>query len=346
MLLSFVIQKGTGFKFFSHRCRKRRFGSNLQTAGIPSPKESGHDDNLFWLPGTDGKNSYRLGYRHVPASNDTEPIAILFCNGFRSAMTGGTKAIALEDHCSKRGWEFCSFDYRGHGMSTGVFEDFTMSDWVRDASDILNGVLLPSGKHEKKKKRVVVVGSSMGAWISIHLALQFNTRTFKINGNKQRNLPIGGILGIAAAPDFLQDLYSSSTAQERAEWEKSGLIHRSSRYGDPYPISYGLIKDAAQNWGILPSTKAITSFESSAPAPTVEKHLFVGCPVQLLHGKRDKDVSWKKSEELARLLEGSENTALENRLTLIDDGDHRLSRPQDIKLILDTLDNMVTNLSR
>ena len=147
-----------------------------------------------------------------------------------------------------------------------------------------------------------------------------------------------GILGIAAAPDFIQDIYSSSTLEKQVEWKENGVAYVPSRYGDPYPITWKLIQNAAQNWRILPSTK------TAKPAAKTAK-LSVHCPVHLIHGKRDEDISWKKSMELSKLLlqKGSNQDGNEGGdiLTLIEDGDHRLSRPQDIELMLKTLDSMV-----
>lgn len=260
-------------------------------------------------------------------------------------MTSGTKAVALEDFCSKKEWEFCSFDYRGHGLSSGKFEDCTLTDWIRDASDILDHVLLTT---KEDRKRVVLVGSSMGAWISIHLALRYNKSGSGNSTKAECPVPIAGILGIASGPDFLQDFYSLSSVEQKAEWKSNGIVHLPSRYGDPYPIPWSLVEDAAQHWGILLSTKPILSKESP-----VASELSVRCPVRLLHGKCDEDISWEKSDELVSLLKGSipennkskyatgSNDAI---LTLIDDGDHRLSRPQDIELLLFKLDELVTSI--
>lgn len=407
LLLVSGVRKGLGFSLPSDCCRQRkplailyrsgftpRFGGTM-SSNVRDENESKHDgdDGISWLSGKDDSkgSSYRLAYRRVLAAPnndgvgsgqngiDDEPhhqihTAILFCNGFRSAMTGGTKAVALEDHCRQKGWDFCSFDYRGHGLSSGKrFEDCTLTDWIRDASGILDRIVLLSEEdiQNNRKKRVILVGSSMGAWISIHLALRYNGSLSqnKYNSNNNINteynfpetteeLPISGILGIASAPDFLQDFYSSATVEAQTEWKANGVAHLPSRYGDPYPISWNLVEDAARNWGILPSTKPIPSIEPSATAT----QLSVRCPVRLLHGNCDEDVSWKKSEELSKLLEGSKtavpessnlsnssndikNTKSKNNIfTLIEEGDHRLSRPQDIELLLETLDEMVMNL--
>ena len=283
-------------------------------------------DGVSWLVSKDG--AYRLAYHRVPTSNNNAQPAVLFCNGFRSAMTGGTKVVALQEHCRERGWEICAFDYRGHGLSSGVVEDCTLSDWIRDASKMLDFLV------GNQNKRVVLVGSSMGAWIAIHLALKYNNQNFKDGPI------IAGILGIASAPDFLQDLFASSTEEQQAEWRTRGILKLPSRYGDPYPIPWNLVKDAEQHWGILPTTQSVSLTRESSGATN---QLSVCCPVRLLHGKCDEDISWTKSKQLLDLLNESEGND-DTILTLIEDGDHRLSRPQDIELLLDTLDDMMENL--
>jgi pimeloyl-ACP methyl ester carboxylesterase len=372
LLVSGVVRRGLGLCLSTETVNFHRWGSASACGGrhrksdcllgatrsSEDQYESGSMEGISWLSGKDSKGSYRLAYRHVlPSINKSgsPTTAVLFCNGFRSAMTGGTKAIALEEHCQQRGWEFCSFDYRGHGLSSGSnFEECTLTDWIRDASDMLDRVLLPS-KEKNRRKRVILVGSSMGAWISTHLALRYNNRSTTNADESLRRPAICGILGIAAAPDFLQDLYFSSTAEIQATWRANGVIRLPSSYGEPYPISWSLLEDAARCWGILPSTKAIPSVE--LPVSADRASLSVHCPVRLLHGRCDEDVSWEKSQELSFLLKGCEAAAPEcgnndNKtnsrannndvvLTLIEDGDHRLSRPQDVQLLLDTLDDMV-----
>jgi pimeloyl-ACP methyl ester carboxylesterase len=147
----------------------------------------------------------------------------------------------------------------------------------------------------------------MGAWITLHLALLHPDR-------------IAGILGIAAAPDFVQDLYASSTTNQREEWKRNGVVYLPTQYdSDPYPFTWKLIKNAQAHWGLLDGT--------SIP---------IRCPVRLLHGQCDEDISWKKSLELTEKLEAEDVT-----LTLIKSGDHRLSRPQDLELIYLALDDLV-----
>ena len=396
LLLISGVYSGFGFSLPMACCRNqgfRGFGLGSKISGMictnHSIRAKAHrsdeirENNVSWLFGKDSKGSYRLAYHHVLASDNedrdgfdqeasTDQIAVLFCNGIQSVMTGGTKVNALEMHCRKRGWECCAFDYRGHGLSSGVFRDCTLTDWIRDASNILDRILLSSDACPRRRKRVILVGSSMGAWISLHLAMRFNRLVSENSGGSNGTTeyeaktaikqPIGGIIGIAAGIDFLQDLYSSSTEQEQADWRANGVAFIPSRYGDPYPISWDLVENAARNWGILPSTKPILpadSFSASAPS-TASSKLTVGCPVRLLHGRCDDDVSWEKSLELSNLLkgigmDGDEKQIIKDNiegadstsqvvLTLIEDGDHRLSRPQDIDLLLDALDEMVLDV--
>lgn len=345
----------------------------------------GHGRDVSWLVvEDDARGPFRLAYRHrralaVPCHVDCDGapsttaaaqadgesarrIAVLFCNGFRSAMTGGTKARALEDHCARRGWDFCAFDYRGHGRSAGArFEECTLTDWIADAARVLDVLRAPGGgrREARASPAVVLVGSSMGAWIALHLASRRNHGRGGGGRSDAAARPVGGILGIAAAHDFLQDLYASSSPERRAAWRAEGVARFPSRYGDPYPVTWKQLEDAWVHWGVgrsvgpLPTEASATPSRVGAAAAT----LSVRCPVRLLHGKRDQDVSWRKSRELLDLLKESKTPVSENGdhrgstdvdadLTLIEDGEHRLSRPQDVDLILATLDDMVTGLEQ
>lgn len=254
------------------------------------------NQEVAWLQSHE--NECRLAYAYEKGASP----AVLFCSGFQSSMTG-TKAVALEGYCRELGLAFCRFDYRGHGASTGNFEDCTLTHWIEDTSNILDRVL---SSHEK----IILVGSSMGGWVSLHLALQHPDR-------------IGGILGIAAAPDFFQDLYTTSTTTQREEWRTKGVVRLPTQYdASPYPVSWRLIQDAQEHWGLLDGGK-------TRPIP-------VRCPVRLLHGQCDEDVSWKKSLELAERLETDDAI-----VTLIKSGDHRLSRPQDLERMFAALDELI-----
>ena len=145
--------------------------------------------------------------------------AVVFLGGFMSDMTG-TKAMFLEGWARARGRGFVRFDYSGHGVSEGRFEDGCIGDWLADARAVLDTVPGP----------VVAVGSSMGGWISLLLA---------------RDMPakIAGLVTIAAAPDFTDGMWAEFSEAQRAEVTERGVTLRPSDYGAPYPITRRLIED-------------------------------------------------------------------------------------------------------
>lgn len=213
---------------------------------------------------------------------------ILFCTGFKSDMTG-SKALALEAFARAGGQAFVRFDYSGHGQSGSAFEDGCISDWREDALHVLDA--LTTGL-------VVLVGSSMGAWIALLLAIARPER-------------IRGLVGVAAAPDFTERLiWQQFTDAQRAEMAANGRVAVPNCYGDePYIITQKLIEDGRKHLLL------------HAPIP-------VSCPIRLLHGTADADVPWQISREI---LEKAAST--DAQLTLIKNGNHRLSAPNDIELI-------------
>ncbi|MEO3432558.1 alpha/beta hydrolase [Inquilinus sp. CAU 1745] len=230
-----------------------------------------------------------LAYASLPASGSTLP-GLVFLGGFRSDMTG-VKATALEAFCAARGQPFLRFDYRGHGASGGRFEEATVGDWVSDALAMIDGAT--SGP-------LILVGSSMGAWIAVLAAIARPKR-------------IAGLVGIASAPDFTEDLiHDRLTAGQKAELARAGVLRRPSVYDtEPYPITSRLIEDGRERLVLR------------APIP-------LAIPLRLVHGLADPDVPWVQSR---RLLEAWE--CADARLTLVKDGDHRLSREQDLSLMMD-----------
>jgi esterase/lipase len=257
-------------------------------------------------------NGVYYQYADVPVSSDQKGLAVLFCNGFRSSMNG-TKAIMLEEHCKSKVIPYCRFDYRGHGQSDPQsFLDLTLSDWIHDAETILVNVLF------QEHNKVLLVGSSMGAWISIHLALR--------NPHK-----IAGIVGIATAVDFTQhSLYEKATETQREDWNTQGIAHFHSEYEyKTYPITWQLIQDAKEKWMLMDQNNSS------------HQKIDIRCPIHLLHGKRDNDISWEVSLKL------TERVATDDAiLTLIKDGDHRLSRPKDIRQIMAAVDEMLHCLTQ
>jgi pimeloyl-ACP methyl ester carboxylesterase len=153
----------------------------------------------------------------------------------------------------------------------------------------------------------VVVGSSMGGWIMLLLALARPAR-------------IAGLIGIAAAPDFTEDLvWHELSAAQRTQMMTDGVVEIPSDYdGPPMRLSRHLIEDGRAN-------------------QILGRPIDIGCPVRLLHGQRDASVPWQRSLLIAERLTSPDVTTI-----LVKDGDHRLSRPQDLALLIQTLDEMIT----
>jgi pimeloyl-ACP methyl ester carboxylesterase len=210
---------------------------------------------------------------------------VVFLGGFKSDMTG-TKAMALEDFCRHCGQAFLRFDYRGHGASSGRFEDGTIGAWTADAVFCLDR--LTRGPQ-------VLVGSSMGGWIMLLAALKRGAR-------------IHGLVGIAAAPDFTEDLiWDNLMPAERATLMRDGVLAQPSAYSEePYRITRDLIDEGRRHLVLR------------APIP-------IARPVRLLHGLDDADVPWETSLRLAERLESGHVT-----VTLVKGGDHRLSSETDL----------------
>jgi pimeloyl-ACP methyl ester carboxylesterase len=225
----------------------------------------------------------RLAYHHVQGGGPT----VLFCGGFTSDMTG-TKALALEIWCRAQDLAYARFDYSGHGRSSGRFEDGTIGAWAEDALTIVDQVAAGP---------LIVVGSSMGGWIMLLVALARPER-------------VQALLGIAAAPDFTEDLLlPEATQEQRRDLERQGFWMQPSAYGEPYPVTAKLIEEARAHLLLR------------GPIP-------IDCPVHLLHGQRDPDVPWQTALRLADRLQ-SEAVTIE----LVKAGDHRLSTPADIARI-------------
>jgi pimeloyl-ACP methyl ester carboxylesterase len=220
---------------------------------------------------------------------------LFWLGGFNSDMKG-TKALALDAWAAEHGRASARFDYSGHGESEGKFVDGTIGRWLEDSVAVFEKFC--SGPQ-------VVVGSSMGGWIALLLAREIAKRP--------RNASLAGLVLIAPAPDFTEELmWKGFSPRVRHEIETKGVWLRPSQYGDgaPYPITRALIEEG-RNHLLLGSS------------------IEVGCPVRILQGGQDLDVPWRHAFTLAQRLPADDVV-----LTMIQDGDHRLSRPQDIARII------------
>jgi len=221
---------------------------------------------------------------------------LFWLGGFKSDMAG-TKALALDAWAADHGRACVRFDYSGHGESGGSFEDGTIGGWLEESIAVFRQFC---------RGPQVVIGSSMGGWMALLLARE-------IAKQPGGNASLAGLVLIAPAPDFTEELMWKGFSPEiRREIETRGVWLRPSQYGDGshYPITRALIEEG-RNHLLLGSS------------------INVGCPVRILQGARDPDVPWKHAFALAHRLPADDVV-----LTVIQDGDHRLSRPQDIARII------------
>ena len=219
---------------------------------------------------------------------------LFWLGGFKSDMKG-TKAEALDAWAASLGRACVRFDYSGHGESDGDFADGTIGRWLEESLAVYRR--FAQGPQ-------VVIGSSMGGWIALLLARALRT--------VKDAAPIAGMVLIAPAVDFTEELmWKQFPDAIKREIEQKGAWMRPSEYSEaPYPITKGLIEEG-------------------------RKHLMLGgmietgCPVHILQGVKDPDVPWRHAEQLVTRFARDDVV-----LTLIKDGDHRLSRPEDIERLI------------
>lgn len=225
-----------------------------------------------------GPRGTELSYVYTPGSAP----CVVFLGGYRSDMEG-TKAVHLEAWAKAQGRAFLRLDYSGHGISGGAFEDGCIGDWAADAEAVI--------RHATQGP-VVLVGSSMGGWISCILS---------------ERLEVEGFVGIAAAPDFTEDgFWAGFSEAERGEVMETGVVYLPSAYGDPYAVTRKLIEDGRENLVLR------------APLP-------MPFPVRLVQGTEDEAVT---RETALRLLDHIDSPDL--RLTLVKGADHRFSEPENL----------------
>ena len=231
----------------------------------------------------DAPGGARLAYVAQPGRGPT----VVFLGGYASDMTG-TKARYLEDWCRARDHAFVRFDYQGHGRSSGRLIDGTIGAWRDDALAVLAACT---------RGPLLLVGSSMGAWVMVLAALAMRER-------------IHGLVGVAAAPDFTEDLlWARLDEAQRATLRRNGVLHLPSAYGEPMPFGWRLVEDGRHHLVLR--------------AP-----LDLPGPVRLLHGTQDADVPWHTSMRLAEAISDRDVA-----VTLVKDGGHRLSEPHELSLL-------------
>jgi pimeloyl-ACP methyl ester carboxylesterase len=230
----------------------------------------------------------RIAYRLRSGASPT----LLFLPGYASDMEGA-KALALDGFAEARGLAMLRFDYSGTGSSGGRFEDGTLALWLEEALAALDR--LTEGP-------VILVGSSMGGWIALHLALLRPER-------------IRALVGIAAAPDFTDWGFSP---------EQKSALQRDGRIEEPNP------------YGREPSVFTRGFWDSGQKLRLLGREIGIDCPVRLLHGEKDQEVPLDVAFRLMRALRSSDV-----QLNVLKGGGHRLSEPHEIRAILGAVEALV-----
>jgi pimeloyl-ACP methyl ester carboxylesterase len=234
----------------------------------------------------------------VRASGGGGP-GLFWLGGFKSDMKG-TKARALAGWAAEQQRACVRFDYSGHGESGGAFADGTIGRWLEESLAVFEAYC--AGPQ-------VAIGSSMGGWLALLLARALRRRAAAGNGGPAT---LAGLVLIAPAVDFTEVLmWQRFPPKVRREIERTGRWARPSAYADgPYEITRGLIEEGRQHL-------------------ILGEMIETGCPVRILQGVKDPDVPWNHAVELTSRLAQDDVV-----LTLVKDGDHRLSRPEDIDRLI------------
>ena len=238
-------------------------------------------------------NNQKIHYKFI---NNKSQTTIIFLHGLMSNIQS-KKAKYLKNFSNKNKVNLLLFEYSGHGRSSGQFIDFSIKNWVEDSRLIIKRLI--------KKNKIILIGSSMGAWIGILLIKYFYKR-------------IKGLIGIAAAPDFTRELiWKKLNIFEKNKIKKDKIYKLKSSYNNFYPITKKFMFDANKLLGL-------------------NKKIKCNFPVELLHGLKDSSVPWFYSIRLIKTL-----ISKKLNLTIINDGDHSLSRAKDLKKLDLAIKNII-----
>jgi len=220
---------------------------------------------------------------------------IIFLHGFMSDLEGD-KPKAFLKYCKKQKLGFLGLEYSGHGKSSGKFTQGNISRWSKEVKITIKKIV--------KKNNFILVGSSMGSWLSLNQFKYFQTQ-------------IKGFLGIGSAPEFLERLmWNKFTKKMKKETIKNGIY--SLKHGNyEYPISFQLIKDGRKN-------------------KVFNKKIRSKIHITMIHGSKDEVVPVIYSRKILRLFNKSKK-----RLTIVKNGDHSLSSAKNLKILLKELDLLI-----
>jgi len=235
----------------------------------------------------------KIKYLHLKANSS---VAIVFFHGFMSDMIG-KKPISIEQFCKKHGLEFLKFEYSGHGKSSGKFTKGNISQWTNDAKQIISSKI-------KKNKKLIFIGSSMGSWIALNLFSAFKKK-------------IKGFIGIASAPEFLENLMWKKFTKKIKKIIVTKNIYYFDLGGFTYPLTKQLFLDGRKN-------------------KVLNNKINLKIPIILLHGSNDKVVPIKVSKKIFQICNKSKR-----KIIKIKNGNHSLSRKSDLKKICKELHSLI-----
>jgi pimeloyl-ACP methyl ester carboxylesterase len=254
-----------------------------------------NDNSLKFLPIGEGAGRRGIAVR----ARDGAAPGLFWLGGYKSDMKG-TKAEALADWAKARGRACVRFDYSGHGESEGAFTDGTIGRWLADSLAVFDGFC---------RGPQILIGSSMGGWLALLMTRELKRRAAQRSAG---DAAVAGMVLIAPAVDFTEELmWKRFPPAIKRELEEKGVWERPSEYSEePYRITRALIEEGRSHL-------------------LLGGMIETGCPVRILQGVEDPDVPWQHAVELVSRLASDDVV-----LTLVKDGDHRLSRAEDIERLI------------
>jgi len=225
-------------------------------------------------------------------------ITVVFFHGFMSDMVG-KKPSTIQTFCRKNKLNFLKFEYSGHGKSTGKFTEGNISKWTNEAKQLIKSKI-------KRNKNLIFIGSSMGSWIALNLFPFFKKQ-------------IKGFIGIASAPEFLENLMWKKFSKKIKKTIMTNKIYHLEHGGFSYPLTKQLIFDGRKN-------------------KVLKNKINLKIPIILFHGSKDKVVPLSVSKSVLKIFNTSKK-----KLIKIKNGDHSLSRKNDLKKLCYELNRMIKN---
>ena len=241
------------------------------------------------------KTSRKIKIKYLFVKKNSQ-ITVVFFHGFMSDMIGA-KPTAIQKYCRKQKLNFLKFEYSGHGRSGGKFTEGNISKWTRDAKELIKSKI-------KSNYKLIFIGSSMGSWIALNLFTTFEKQ-------------IKGFIGIASAPEFLEELMWKKFDKKTKKKIMTEKIYHLEYGGFTYPLTKQLILDGRKN-------------------KIFNKRIILKIPITLFHGLKDKVVPLSFSRKILKICKKSKK-----KLIQIKNGDHSLSRKSDLKKICKELKYMI-----